>query len=103
MMDFIISYIVNFATGYNVVSVSYVNGKDVDVCTGILDVRIVPNLNIAVGDIVYGDDLIINVNVASGATGNVTVTMGNNGSFVSNYTLSLEEAKLCCFGCFKTR
>ena len=87
------TYTVDFSNDYKIVNAYYTNNNNITVLTSILDTRVVPDVNVSVGDIVYGNDLIVKVNVTSKATGNVTIAIKNNGSIVSINTISLDDAK----------
>ena len=100
-----VKYPVKF-TGKQLVNASYGNADDVSVKTGILVVKTISKVNVHVDDIVYGDSAVIQVNVTSGATGNVSITINNKTQVVklnnSRATLNVDDLNAGDYNVFVT-
>ncbi len=73
---------------YLVVDVYYDNATDVTIKTSSLTIKLPSIVNVTVKDVIYGENVTICINVTSGATGNVTVSI-NNKTYNKTHNINL--------------
>jgi len=85
-----INYTPNIVGSY-LINGSYNGGDNLTINTGILTVRVTPLLNVTVDDVVYGEDVVVYVNLTSNGVGlNGTVIITVNGK---NYNVIVTNGK----------